>query len=257
MSDLPEHVRVNRAYWNGMASDWVAAGERSWQSAEPYWGVWGIPEAELELLPRDMSGTSAIELGCGTAYASAWMARRGARVVGIDNSEEQLATAQRLAAQHGVELTLVHGNAESVPCEDGSFGFALSEYGAAIWCDPYKWVPEAHRLLQPGGELVCLGHTPLLLLCSPPSGGNSEPTLHHAYFDLHRMDYTQVESDPGGIEFNLPISAWFRLFKDTGFDVIDYREIRAPHDATDRYCISASWAQRWPAEQVWKVRKRG
>ena len=255
-ADLPVHVRENRAYWDAMADDWVASGERAWRSHEPSWGCWNVPEAELNLLPRDMTGMDAIELGCGTAYFSAWMARRGARVVGTDNSARQLETARRLAREHEIDLTLLHGNAEAVPFPDASFDFALSEYGAAIWCDPHAWIPEAHRLLRPDGDPVFLGNTPLAMICTPPSGGAAEPVLHRDYFDLHRLDWTGVEIDPGGIEFNLPISGWFRLFRETGFDVLDYRELRAPADATDRFAIPAAWARRWPSEQIWKLRKR-
>src|SRR5262245_48192765 len=133
---LTEHARVNRDHWDGDAPNWVADGERKWRS-EPSWGMWSVSVPSI--LPDDMTGLDAIELGCGTAYVSAWMARRGAGVVAIDNSEQQLATARRLASEHGVELTLVHGDAESVPYPDGSFDFAISEYRAAIWCDPYGW----------------------------------------------------------------------------------------------------------------------
>jgi SAM-dependent methyltransferase len=167
---LPEHVAANRDYWDGTAARWVSPGERSWGAPEPYWGIWGIPESQLRMLPDDMAGLDAIELGCGTAYVGSWMARRGARVVGIDNSEQQLGTARRLAMDHGVELTLLHGNAETVPYKDASFDFAISECGAAIWCDPHAWIPEAHRLLRPGGSLVFLGSTPLTVLCSPLDG---------------------------------------------------------------------------------------
>ena len=105
-------------------------GERAWAEDPPSWGIFSVTEAEVGMLPTDMSGMDAIELGCGTAYISAWMARRGARVVGIDNSTQQLATAQRLQRQHGLDFPLVHGNAETVPYADGSFDFAVSEYGA-------------------------------------------------------------------------------------------------------------------------------
>jgi SAM-dependent methyltransferase len=254
--DLPTHVRENRAYWDARADGWVESGERAWASREPSWGCWHIPEAALHLLPEDMSGMAAIELGCGTGYVSAWMARRGARVVGIDNSERQLATARRLALEHGVELTLLHGNAETVPYPNGSFDFAISEYGAAIWCDPARWIPEAHRLLKPGGQLVFLGNTPLAVMCMPPSGAPCEPQLHRGYFDLHRVDWTECEVDPGGIEFHLPISRWFQLFRATGFDVLDYLELQARPGSEDRYSTPASWAERWPAEQVWKLRRR-
>jgi len=256
MSDreLPPHVRENRAYWDGRADEWVESGERAWRE-EPSWGCWHIPESQLRLLPEDMTGMAAIELGCGTGYVSAWMARRGARVVGIDNSERQLATARRLAAEHRVELTLHHGNAEVVPYPDRSFDFAISEYGAAIWCDPARWIPEAHRLLRPGGQLVFLGNTPLVVLCMPESGAPCEPRLHRGYFDLHRVDWTQCEIDPGGVEFNLPISSWLRLFRATGFEVLDYFELQAPAGSEDRYAVPASWAERWPAEHVWKLRR--
>jgi ubiquinone/menaquinone biosynthesis C-methylase UbiE len=179
--ELPEHVLENRAHWDAMADEWVAVGELNWNAAEPHWGCWRIPDSELRLLPADMTDMDAIELGCGTAYFSGWMARRGARVVGIDNSERQLAIARRLAEKHGIPLTLLHGNAETVPYPDQSFHFALSEYGAAIWSDPYRWIPEAHRLLRPGGELVCLGNTPLATICTPVSGDTVDSVLHRRY----------------------------------------------------------------------------
>ncbi len=86
-SRLPPHVRENRDYWDKMADEWVSSGEEAWRAHDPHWGCWHLPEAELRLLPESMRGKDAIELGCGTGYISGWMARRGARVVGIDNSE--------------------------------------------------------------------------------------------------------------------------------------------------------------------------
>jgi SAM-dependent methyltransferase len=254
--ELPEHVRDNRAYWDGRADQWVAAGEAGWRASEPGWGIWELPESSLRLLPADMTGMTAIELGCGTGYVSAWMARRGARVVGIDNSQRQLATARRLATEHAIELTLLHGNAETVPYPDASFDFAISEYGAAIWCDPMSWIPEAHRLLRAGGQLVFLGNAPIATLCMPPSGAAYEAQLHRSDFDLHRVDWTQCEVDPGGVEFNLPISKWLQLFRETGFEVLDYLELQAPPGSNDRHYSPGWWAERWPSEHVWKLRKR-
>ena len=89
--DLPEHVAANRGHWDEMAHEWVASGERAWASDDPSWGIWSVPESELEMLPAHMTGLDAIEMGCGTAYVSGWMARRGATVTGIDNSAAQLA----------------------------------------------------------------------------------------------------------------------------------------------------------------------
>src|SRR3954451_23982387 len=129
MSDLPEYVQRNRSSWDEWAGEYVAAGRLNWNAAEPSWGIWHVPEPEVGMFPPDLDGKDAIELGCGTAYGSAWMARRGARPIGIDNSEAQLATARDLQREHGIQFPLLHGNAEEVPFPDASFDFALSEYG--------------------------------------------------------------------------------------------------------------------------------
>jgi SAM-dependent methyltransferase len=252
-----EHIAENRRYWDAEAVRWAARGERNWAMQEPAWGEWEVPESQLAMLPPDMTGMLAVELGCGTAYVSAWMARRGARVVGIDNSAGQLATAQRLVAASGLDVSLVHGDAEVTPCPDGVFDFAISEYGAAIWCDPLAWVPEAHRLLRPGGALVMLGTSPLASVCAPLDG--SIPITEHLardYFSLHRLDWREAVDEPGGIEFNLPVSRWFRLFRDTGFEVEDYIEVQSTETGSEVHdYVTADWAHRYPSEQVWKLRK--
>ncbi len=254
---LPEHASENQRYWNERADDWVARGEESWASADPYWGIWQLPESDLRLLPDDMTGTRAIELGCGTGYVSAWMARRGAQAVGVDISAEQLATARRLAGEHALQITWIEGSAEEVPEPDASFDFAISELGAAIWCDPYRWIPEAARLLRAGGRLVFLGSHPLAQICTDDLGEHLDTELHRDWFGLHELDWRHVEHDPGGVEFNLPFGEWLRLFRDTGFVVDDYVEVQAPEgDDEQRFTASRAWARRFPTEQVWKLTRR-
>ncbi len=256
MSELPEHVAENRRHWDTIADDWVAMGERAWALRVPTWGQWGVSDEECPMLPADMTGMAAIELGCGTGYVSAWMVQRGAEVTAIDNSERQLATAKRLANEHGADITFIHGNAETTGLADESFDFAVSEYGAAIWCDPERWIPEAHRLLRPDGRLVFLGNTPLTIVCTPADGSPVEHELHRSYFDVGRVDWTKVEIDPGGMEFNRPISAWFELFHRVGFVVENYLEPRAPVEATEMaFSVPATWARHHPSEQVWFLRK--
>ncbi len=253
--ELPEHVAENRRHWDETADDWVAMGERAW-AGEPSWGIWSVPEAEVEMLPAEMSGLDAIELGCGTAYVSAWMARRGATVTGVDNSERQLATARRLADEHGIDLTLIHGNAETVPRPDGSFDFAINEYGAAIWCIPEVWLREAHRLLRPGGQLVFLAHHPMAMTCAPLDGANLGRSLERPYFGMHTFDWREVEVEPGGVDFALTMSDWVALFRQIGFQIDDLREPRAPESTSGtEFFVDADWAQNWPCEVVWKLRK--
>jgi len=254
-ASFPDYAEINRASWNRNAGSWVAAGERGW-AGEAEWGIWGIPNSDLPLLPDDMSGLDAIELGCGTGYGSAWMHRRGASVVGIDPSERQLETARRLATEHGADISFLHAVAEAVPFPDVSFDFALSEYGAAIWADPHVWIPEAHRILRPGGRLVFVGTGSWRNVFEPPTlDGTISETALNPYFGLHRIDWT--DDDDANIEFNLPISEWLLLFRETGFEVADFREIQAPVDAEGvRFGVTAEWARRYPSEQAWILRRR-
>ncbi len=256
MDALPEHVAENRRYWNDMADEWVAMGERAW-TAEPSWGEWSNLESELRVLPDDMTGMDAIDLGCGTGYWSGWMTRRGATVTAIDISEEQLATARRLASQHEVDIDFIHGSAEDVPRADASIDFPLSEYGAATWCDPHVWIPEAHRLLRPGGTLVFLGNHPLTHITTPADGSNVGRTLTRPYRGMGRTDWRHVEIDPGGIEYNLTISAWMDLFDDVGFRVERYLELYAGEgEEVVQFTVARSWAQEFPSEQIWVATKR-
>jgi len=245
----------NRAHWDKHAQARVGHGRERWKHTEPVWGQWARPDAELGLLPETMEGLDAIELGCGTAYISGWMARRGATVVGVDNSARQLELARRFAEEHGVELELIHGIAESVPKPDESFDFVVSEYGAAIWSDPYIWIPEAWRLLRSGGQLVILGNHPLLMIClsydkNEPAG----PQFLLPYFGIHRLDWH--DGDDTATNFNLTISDWMALFIDSGFEILAYHELRAPDPGSGRHFnVTDDWAHHWPAEQVWKLRK--
>ncbi len=248
-----DYLDGNRDYWKGLAPAFAVKGKRNWEATEITWGVFDVPEASVHLLPEKLEGLDVVELGCGTAYLSAWLARRGANVVGIDNSPDQIETARHLQAEFGLHFPLHLGQAEATPFPDESFDFAISEYGAAIWCDPYRWIPEAARILRPGGCLTFLGNGLLQVLTMPDDETQpSTPLLLHDYFGMHRFDWPD-----GSTEFHLGTGDWIRLFRANGFEVEDFIEIQAPAGATTDFdYVTVDWARRWPAEEVWKVRKR-
>jgi SAM-dependent methyltransferase len=253
MEEIPEHVARNRAYWDGRADWYATPGARNWATDEVSWGIWSIPEDDVGMLPAVLEGRDAIELGCGTAYVSAWLARRGARPTGIDNSEAQLSTARELQRRHGIEFPLIHGNAESVPLPDASFDVAISEYGASIWCDPYEWIPEAARLLRPGGELVFLVNSVLGMLCAPEEEtGNTTDRLQRPQFGMHRFEWPDDDS----VEFHLPHGKMIELLRGSGFEVEELIELRPRADATSDYdLVPLRWSRDWPCEEVWRARR--
>jgi SAM-dependent methyltransferase len=88
----------------------------------------------------------------------------------VDVSARQLATVHRLQDEFGLRFPLVQGDAERVPLGAGCADLVISEYGASVWCDPYRWIPEAARLLRPGGRLVFMAQSTLARMCMPEQG---------------------------------------------------------------------------------------
>jgi ubiquinone/menaquinone biosynthesis C-methylase UbiE len=213
---VSDHVTGNRALWDTKAAQWVEGGRRAWAGDRVTWGIWRIREHEVAALPP-VDGRDVIELGCGTAYWSAWLARRGARVVALDNSSRQLATARLLQREFALDFPLVHADAEHAPFRSERFDLVISEYGASIWCDPYLWIPEAARLLRPGGELVFLRNGLLFSLCAPDREEPAGDRLLRSYFDLHRLEWT----DDGAINFSLGVGPLIRLFRANGFEILE------------------------------------
>ncbi|MHB1949678.1 MAG: class I SAM-dependent methyltransferase [Gammaproteobacteria bacterium] len=249
---LSEYVIRNRVAWDEMSKDYAEAGRRSWQKEAPSWGIWEIPESEVKLLP-EVKNLDVIELGCGTAYVSAWLARLGAHVTGIDNSAAQLNTARQLQEEFDLRFPLIHGDARHVPLLNESFDLAISEYGASIWCDPYEWIPEAARLLRVGGRLIFLVNGTILMLCAPDSDAiPAEDHLIQDYFGMHRFEFPNTQS----VEFHLGYGDWIRLLRANGFEIENLIELRPHKTATTPYSfVTIEWARRWPSEEIWIVKK--
>ncbi|MFL6013390.1 MAG: class I SAM-dependent methyltransferase, partial [Gaiellaceae bacterium] len=223
-------MAVNREAWTRANRDHTdARAHGAWSKPEMDWGVWAVPESEVGVLP-DVEGMDVVELGCGTAYFGAWLAKRGARVVGVDITPAQLATARRLEGEFSLGMQFVEANAEETGLPDASFDLALSEYGASIWVDPFRWIPEAARLLRPGGRLIFLCNSPLAMLTIPldDEDAPSDERLHRPQRGMHRFDWTD-----GSVEFHLGHGDWIRVLRSSGFEIEDLIEVYAPDGASD------------------------
>jgi SAM-dependent methyltransferase len=252
VTSQPDYLALNRKVWTKVNAEYTdGSAHDAWSEPEIYWGTTRTLESEVDVLP-DVAGKDVVELGCGTAYFGAWLARRGARVVGVDLTPAQLETARRMEAEFRLGLTFVEANAEETGLPGDSFDLVVSEYGASIWCDPEKWLAEAARLLRVGGHLVFLRNSTLSVLCIRDDGPPT-PTLQRPQRGLYRLEW--AEPDPE-VEFQPSHSDWIRLLRANGFEIERLAELYAAEDAVDHeyYSSSAEWARRWPSEEIWRAR---
>src|SRR5215216_3049043 len=226
---VSKYERRNREFWDADADDYQAVHGGELTARPLAWGAWRIPESDLGVL-GDVGG-----------------------LVGLDQSLVQLKHAVANSDAARVTVPLVAASGEAVPFRDASFDVVFCDHGAMSFCDPSVTVPEVSRLLRPGGLLAFCQASPLLYLTWDERRERQDTRLHRSYFELGRL-----ELGDGTIDFQIPHGEWFRLFREHGFVVEDLIELRPPEDATTTYDDFApyEWARRWPAEQIWKARKR-
>ena len=252
-TDLTAHAVRNRASWDAFSDEYQAKhGGQLAESGGLAWGTAQIPESELLVL-GDVAGKDILEFGCGAAQWSIALAQRGARPVGLDLSGRQLEHARRLMAEAGVDFPLIHGSAEAVPLPDASFDIVFCDHGAMTFADPYLTIPEAARLVRPGGLFAFNHHSPIETICWPLAADKVGNRLALDYFGMHRFD------DGEDTYFQLPYGEWIRLFRANGFVVEDLIEPRPADGATSTYRNDEelAWARRWPSETIWRLRRAG
>jgi len=165
----------------------------------------------------------------------------------------ELENAHRFQRDFDLSFPLVCAIAEALPFPDESFDLMISEYGAAIWSDPYRWIPEAARVLRADGQLVFLGDSTLLMLCvNDDEHIPASDRLLRPHRGMHRFEWP----DDSSTEFHLSHGDWIDLLRSNGLEVLALVELYPPETASTRYeYVTLHWARQWPSEEVWKARK--
>ena len=249
-----DDVRANLASWEADSADYQRRHSEFLARWDHFgWGTWAIAEDDVRAL-SDVDGLDALEFGCGAAQFGIHVAMRGASVVGLDFSANQLAAAPANMDAASVHFPLVRGDAEELPFADASFDLVFCDHGAVGFTDPTRTVPEVARVLRPGGRFVFSGTTPFIFVTWPMIDGTPGRTLERSYFESRRMQWN--EDDPS-FEYQMPYGDWIRLFRANGFVIEDLIELRPAADAETAFTdyVTKDWARDFPAEQIWKVRK--
>ena len=249
---LTPDAAINRKRWDDQSDEYQQRhGAQLDKSGGTAWGVWQIPESDLQVL-GEVKGLDVLELGCGAAQWAIALTKEGARLTGLDNSARQLDHAREAMAKAGVDFPLVHAPAEATGLEDSSFDLVFCDFGAMTFSDPHMTVPEVARLLRPGGLFAFSVLTPIADMAWPLGDEGPGERLAIDYWEgIRRLD------EPGEpINFQLPYGEWIAVFRKHGLAIEDLIELRPPADATSSYRTEKDreWARRWPMEQIWRVR---
>lgn len=236
-----ETARANRGWWDGAADEYQAEHGDFLGDARFLWCPEGLYEDEAGLL-GPVAGRRVLEIGCGAAQCSRWLAKQGADAVGLDLSARQLAHARRIDDElGGTPLPLVQGDATALPFAGGSFDLAFSAFGAVQFvADSAAVMREVARVLRPGGRWVFAVSHPVRWSL-PDDPGEGGLVVRYSYFD--RRPY--VEQDDDGVatyvEHHRTLGDRVRELTVAGLTLLDLVEPEYPEGLGDR------WGGGWSA----------
>lgn len=219
----PEATAANLAWWDADADAYQATHGDFLGDADFVWCPEGVREADVALL-GDVAGKRILEVGCGQAACSRWLASQGADAVATDLSAGMLRHAREGNERTGSAVPLVQATAESLPLADASFDAACSAFGAIPFVASVDVVfAEVHRVLRPGGRWVFSVTHPMRWIF-PDDPGPQGLTVTQPYFD--RTPYVEVDENGVAtyVEYHRTIGDYVRALADAGFALTDLIE---------------------------------
>jgi len=215
--------QANRRWWDADADDYQAEHGGFLGDADLRWCPEGLWEADAGLL-GDVAGRRVLELGCGAAAGSRWLAGQGARAVALDLSAGMLRQAVAGADRTGVRVPLVQADALTLPFVDAAFDTVWTAFGAVPFvADSAAVMREVHRVLRPGGRWVFAVTHPMRWIFLDDPGERGLVAVH-SYFD--RRPYVETDDDgtPSYVEQHRTLGDRIRELVAAGFRLLDVVE---------------------------------
>lgn len=233
-----------RAAWNRTSAAYQAQHQIAVDAA--HYGPWMPTENELRLL-GDVRGRRILELGCGGGQCSIAFARQGASATGIDLSDEQIAFARRLAAQHGVAVDFQQGDAADLGrFAAASFDVVFSAYALHYVAAIERCLAGAARVLRPGGRLVFSLDHPFRQVFWDEFADEDSLLAVRSYWRRGPMDWQWTGGAAWMRSFHRTIGDWVDLLHSAGFQV---QRILEPEPQLDD-AEQISWAGSYDLEIV-------
>lgn len=111
-----------------------------------------IEHCVLRLAPQP--GERILDLATGTGWTSRLVARRGAKVLGVDLGADLVAAAAERAKAEGLDIEYRVGDAEALPFADGQFDAVISTCGVMFASRPEAAAAELARVCRKGGRVA-------------------------------------------------------------------------------------------------------
>ncbi|MDT4894667.1 MAG: hypothetical protein QOE97_3702 [Pseudonocardiales bacterium] len=228
-------VRANRGWWDRDADDYHAEHGRFLGDADFVWCPERVREEDAHLLGDDLTGRRVLEIGCGAAMCSRWLAARGIEVLASDLSAGMLRHARAGAERTGIEVPLVQADAQHLPFADNSFDIVFTAFGAVPFVeDSGAVMGEVARVLRAGGRWV-FSTTHPIRWSFPDDPGPDGLTATMAYWD--RTPYVEFAADrsPTYVEHHRTLGDRVREIAAAGFRLVDLVEPEWPAGLTDEW----------------------
>lgn len=195
-------------YWDFRSSDYH---KEYAECMDEEMDIWKSIFSEILLTDKKVR---AVEVGTGPGILAISLAAMGHDVTGVDLSENMLEKAAANAREKGVNISLVRGDAEEIPLNDGEYDFVFSKYLLWTLPQPDKFLDEHYRLLKDEGLMMIIDG----LWFQNPDGTEKNNSRHERFEEL----YADVKPNLPLVKNNTP-ERITDLVQSHGFKVVSWR----------------------------------